>query len=219
MSAALKTTTRAAARNKPSAASRAVASRGKTAKQPAKRNAAVARTARSAAPAIKGPRTLAELMARALTMEIEASQRYAEFADAMDTHNNREVAMLFRKMAHIEGVHAAQIMAAMGWKHAPALDGFSWEGFEAPETTPGDEVHYLMQPYHALQLALANEQRAERFFARLVRAATVESVRKAARQLQAEEREHVALVKAWLKKTPKPDRYWADDPDPARYTD
>jgi hypothetical protein len=37
--------------------------------------------------------------------------------------------------------------------------------------------------------------------------------------MQAEEREHVALVKAWLKKTPKPDRYWAHDPDPARYTD
>jgi rubrerythrin len=110
-------------------------------------------------------------------------------------------------------------MAAMEWKQVPAPGGLAWEGFEAPETTPGDEVHYLMQPYHALQLALANEQRAERFFARLVRAATVESVRKAARQLQAEEREHVALVKAWLKKTPKPDRYWADDPDPARYTD
>jgi rubrerythrin len=70
-----------------------------------------------------------------------------------------------------------------------------------------------------LQLALANEQRAERFFARLVRVANVESVRKAARELQAEEREHVSLVKAWLKRTPRPDRYWDDDPDPARYTD
>jgi rubrerythrin len=216
---ALKASQRAAARSKPSAASRAAASRGKTAAQRAKPKVAVAPTARSAAPALKGPRTLAELMAHALTMEIEASQRYAEFADAMDTHNNREVAALFRKMAHIEGAHAAQIMAAMEWKQVPAPGGLAWEGFEAPETTPGDEVHYLMQPYHALQLALANEQRAERFFARLVRAATVESVRKAARQLQAEEREHVALVKAWLKKTPKPDRYWADDPDPARYTD
>jgi len=219
MSARLKTTKRGAARNKAPAASRGAASRGKSATQRVKHKVAVAPTVRAGAPAVKGPRTLVELMARALTMEIEASQRYAELADAMDTHNNREVATLFRKMAHIEGVHAAQIMAAMEWEQAPAPGGLSWEGFEAPETTPGDEVHYLMQPYHALQLALANEQRAERFFARLVRAATVESVRKAARQLQAEEREHVALVKAWLKKTPKPDRYWADDPDPARYTD
>ncbi|NDP41405.1 MAG: rubrerythrin, partial [Aromatoleum sp.] len=38
-------------------------------------------------------------------------------------------------------------------------------------------------------------------------------------ELQAEEREHVELVKAWMKKVPKPDPDWANDPDPARYTD
>ena len=167
------------------------------------------------------PRTLTEFMAQALAMEWEAAQRYSDFADAMDMHNNREVAALFRKMTDIERKHATRIMVEMGWKNMPALPSGkpSWEGFEAPETTPGDEVHYLMQPYHALQLALLNEQRAERFFARPARVATVESVRAAARELQAEEREHVKLVRAWMKKLPKPDRYWANDPDPATYTD
>jgi len=169
--------------------------------------------------AAKAPQTLAELMAQALAIEVEAAQRYADLADAMETHNNREVAALFRKMADIENRHASQIMAAMEWKEAPATDAHCWEGFEAPETTPGDDVHYLMQPYHALQLALVNEQRAAQFFARLVRVATVPAVRSAARELLAEEREHVALVRAWIKKTPKPDRYWDNDPDPARYTD
>ena len=168
-----------------------------------------------------GPGSLAELMTQALVMEMEAAQRYADFADAMEIHNNLEVAALFRKMADIEGRHAAQIMATMGWKEAPALPSGApvWGRFEAPETTAGDEVHYLMQPYHVLELALVNEQRAERFFARLVNAATDESVRKAARELQEEEREHVALVKAWMKKVPRPDNDWANDPDPARYVD
>jgi len=172
-------------------------------------------------PKANAPRTLAEFMAQALAMEREAAQRYSDFADAMEIHNNREVAALFRKMAGIERKHAARIMAEMGWKDTPALPSGkpSWEGFEAPETTPGDEVHYLMQPYHALQLALLNEQRAERFFAGLARAATVESVRAAALELQAEEQEHVKLVRAWMKKLPKPDRYWANDPDPPSYTD
>lgn len=167
------------------------------------------------------PRTLTEFMAQALAMEREAAQRYSDLADAMEMHNNRETAALFRKMAGIERKHATRIMVEMGWKDMPALPSGtpSWEGFEAPETTPGDEVHYLMQPYHALQLALVNEQRAERFFAQLARAATVESVSAAARELQAEEREHVKLVRAWMKKVPKPDRYWANDPDPATYTD
>ena len=172
-------------------------------------------------PAVRPPRTLTEFMALALAMETEAAARYAEFADAMEMHNNLEVAALFRKMAEIEGKHAAQIMAEMGWKEAPALPAGrpTWEGFEAPETTPGDEVHYLMQPYHALELALQNEERAAKFFARLARAATVATVKKAALELEAEEREHVALVKAWMEKVPKPDTDWAIDPDPPRYTD
>ena len=172
-------------------------------------------------PKAKEPRTLTEFMAQALAMEREAAQRYSDLADAMEIHNNRETAALFRKMAGIERKHATRIMVEMGWKDIPASPSGKpiWEGFEAPETTPGDEVHYLMQPYHALQLALLNEQRAERFYARLARAATVESVSAAARELQAEEREHVKLVSAWMKKLPKPDRYWANDPDPATYTD
>ena len=183
-----------------------------------------ARTTAAKAPrksAVKAPRTLNEFMALALAMETEAAERYAEFADAMEMHNNLEVAALFRKMADIEGKHAAQIMAEMGWTEAPALPPGkpTWEGFEAPETTPGDEVHYLMQPWHALQLALQNEERAERFFGRLARAATVATVKKAARELEAEEREHVELVKAWLLKVPKPDSDWAVDPDPPSYTD
>ena len=179
------------------------------------------RAAAARASAVKAPRTINEFMALALAMETEAAERYAEFADAMEMHNNLEVAALFRKMAEIEGKHAAQIMAEMRWKEPPALPAGrpTWEGFEAPETTPGDEVHYLMQPYHALQLALANEERAAKFFARLARAATVATVKKAARELEAEEREHVELVKAWMAKVPKPDSDWAVDPDPPRYTD
>ena len=56
------------------------------------------------------PQTLAELMALALAMEREAAQRYAEFADAMEIHNNVEVAALFRKMATIETGHVQAIM-------------------------------------------------------------------------------------------------------------
>ena len=57
--------------------------------------------------------TLEEFMAQALAMEREAVQRYSEFADAMEMHNNREVAKLFRTMAQYEGKHADQIMAEM----------------------------------------------------------------------------------------------------------
>lgn len=162
------------------------------------------------------PRTIEEFMAQAYAMEQEAMQRYSDLADAMEMHNNREVAELFRKMASIESKHAAQILDEMGWKVAPAVLAPAWEGFESAESVPADEVHYLMRPWHALQLALAAEQRAERFFGELAMSTSIESVRKAALELQKEEAEHVELVRAWMKKVPQPEKDWALDPDPPR---
>ncbi len=164
------------------------------------------------------PATLDDFMAQALAMELEASQRYGELADAMEIHNNREVGELFRKMAAIEGKHAAQIMAQMGWTavppnaHAPA-----WQGFEAAETISHEDLHYRMQPWHALQLALGAEQRAEDFFAHLVDAVHTDALRAAATELRDEEREHVELIRAWIEKVPPPDPDWDEDPDPPRY--
>ncbi len=167
------------------------------------------------------PTTLDDFMAQALHMELEAAQRYNDFADMMETHNNAEVAGWFRKMAVIEGKHATQIMAEMGWQQPPAHIAVMpvFDRYDAPESASGDELHYLMQPWHVLQLALANEERAERFFARLANVVTVESVRKAALELQQEEAEHVELVKAWLLKVPQPDPNWDHDPDPPHYDD
>jgi rubrerythrin len=172
-------------------------------------------------PTVQGPQTLEEFMAQALAMEREAVERYTGLADALETHNNNEVAALFRTMAGYEAKHAEQIMAEMGWKEAPAVTHRSMfgPGLEDPETLPFDEVHYLMQPWHALQLALAAERRAEAFFAVLARMAISEPVRRAALELQAEEASHVALVQEWIAKVPPPDPDWATDPDPPRYTD
>ena len=176
-------------------------------------------THQPSSPLVPGALTeLETFMAQALAMELDAAQRYTEFADMMDTHNSPDVAGWFRKMAVIEGKHATQIMAEMGWSEAPpVVNAPVFEGFETPESAPVDQMHYLMQPWHVLQLALDNEERAERFFGQLARIATVESVRQAALKLQEEEREHVELVKAWMLKVPQPDGNWDHDPDPPRY--
>ena len=165
--------------------------------------------------------SIATLMTYALWLELDAVERYRELADAMEMHNNRDVSELFRKMAAIEGKHADKIMKQMAWTRVPPLPpGRSpWPGFESPETVAHEEVHYLMQPYHALALALKGEERAHRFFESLVRAATTPSVKRAALEMAEEEREHVELVKAWMAKVPRPDDDWRDDPDPPRYTD
>lgn len=165
------------------------------------------------------PQTIEEFMAQALAMERDAVQRYEELADAMEMANNRDVAKAFRTMAGYEAKHAQAIMEQMKWTVDPPVPAHAWSTAEAPEVVPNDEVHYLMQPWHALQLALAAEQRAEAFFGELAAAATNDVVRAKALELQAEEAEHVELVKTWMTKVPKPDRDWANDPDPPRYID
>ena len=60
-----------------------------------------------------------DFMSQAYAMELDASERYAEFADQMEVHNNVEVAQLFRKLSDIEGLHARQILQEMGWPRLP----------------------------------------------------------------------------------------------------
>ena len=202
------------------------------AKKPAVKKAATGKASAGKAPATSKPAARANatrgatssigtLMTYALWLELDAVERYRELADAMEMHNNRDVSELFRKMSTIEGRHADKIMKQMGWTRVPPLPqgAAPWPGFESPETVAHDDVHYLMQPYHALALALKGEERAHRFFESLARAATTPAVKRAAIEMAEEEREHVELVRAWMAKVPRPDDDWNDDPDPPRYTD
>jgi rubrerythrin len=163
----------------------------------------------------------ADFLARAWAMEVEAAERYATFADAMDAHNNREVAELFRKLARIEQLHADQLLEEDLSSRAPVLPsaGIRWDRGEGPETAAPGELHYRMQPYHALQIALECEKRANKFFADFASSATDAKVRKAAREMAAEEAEHVGLIEEWLKRVPPPDKDWEHDPDPPAQSD
>jgi len=176
----------------------------------------VAKAARKGSPVASA----ADFMAHAYAMEVEAAERYAEFADSMEMHNNREVAELFRKLSRIEQRHADQILEQMGWKQSPLTSlKVRWEGMEGPETADPTELHYLMQPYHALQIALHNEKRARDFFAHLAKVTKDAGVRKGAREMEEDEAEHVRLIEAWLKRTPKPDPNWQTDQDPPVLSD
>ena len=199
--------------------------------KPAKRAVPkAAKSAKRAAPkAAKSPKRVAksapltstaEFMTYAYAMELEAAERYAEFADAMEAHNNREVAELFRKLSRIEQRHADQIMEQMGWKQAPpSVADVRWQGLEGPETGDPTELHYLMQPYHALQIALHNETRARDFFSHLARVTKDPGVRTGAREMEEEEDAHVQLVEEWLARTPKPEANWQTDQDPPVLSD
>lgn len=157
-----------------------------------------------------------ELLAYSLAMETEAVERYNDLADQMEMHHNYEVADLFRKLAKIEGLHIDNVSKASAGKQLPNLLAweYEWEDGESPEGGSMGEAHYLMQPWHAIELAMHGEQRAVAFFRHVAESTKDENVLKMALELAAEEEEHVDLLQKWQERFPRPAKGWDDDLDP-----
>lgn len=164
---------------------------------------------------------VAVFFAHALALEDEAAQRYEELADTMDGHNNRDVAELFRRMADYSRRHADAVRGRAA--DATVADvkpwQMGWTDPEGPETAPVERTHYLMTPYHALQLALYNERRGHAYYAEQAKQAADDEVRRLAAEMAEEEAEHVRLLEEWLSRTPEPAPGWDDDFDPPAEAD
>lgn len=159
--------------------------------------------------------SLNDLLAVAYQIEIDAVERYNVLADQMEAHNNPELVKIFRDLARAEGLHGEEIRRLAGdfdvVNHARRIAEF---GGESPEEAALDSAHYLMTPWHALQLCLAGEKRALAYFSYIVETATDPKVKAMAAELVEEEAEHVNLVNRLLGKYPPPSDSWADDLDP-----
>ena len=81
---------------------------------------------------------------------------------------------------------------------------YRWEDPDGPETTDMGDIHYLMTPHHALQLASHNEKRASEFLVNIAAEATDSVVSHLAIEMAAEEQEHVNLMEVWLTRYPAP---------------
>jgi len=160
--------------------------------------------------------SMAELLAHALVIELEAVQSYKDLTTQMEQCGNAEVARLFSKMAELEAGHAQKIRDQAGEIELPDLAPweYRWPGVEPPENIDLAGVHYLMTPHLALTLALENEMDAMAFFEAVARDCADERVRSLAIEFAEDERQHVAWMQDWLDKYPEPEADWDYDPDP-----
>ena len=161
-------------------------------------------------------RSTEELLACSLAIEKEAVERFTDLADQMEVHHNYEVADLFRKLAEIEGLHVENVNAASAGKKLPDMMAweFEWPDGASPEGGSIEEAHYLMQPWHAVELAMKGEKRAVEFFRYVATTATDEKVVELALELVNEEEGHLKLLESWHERFPKPDEGWDEDMDP-----
>ena len=164
---------------------------------------------------------LANFLAHAVALEAESVERYDELADAMEVHNNREVADLFRQLAKFSRLHLAEVTQAASAYELPKLKPweYQWQTPEAPESTPTERTHYRMTPFHCIHLALTNERRGHQYYADVAYKAADPEIRKMAAEFAAEEAGHVAMLEKWAARIPEPAADWDYDPDPPAVTD
>lgn len=149
---------------------------------------------------------LDDLFAVAYQIEADAVERYELLAGQMETHNNPELAAVFRDLSRAEAIHRDEIRRMAGNLDvvAHAAKMAKWTRGESPEQADLASAHYLMTPWHALQLALAGENRALAFFSSIAGTAKDQKVKQLADEFVEEEAEHVNLVHRLLRKYPQP---------------
>jgi len=160
--------------------------------------------------------SLAELLAVAYQVEVDAVERYRMLAEQMDTHNNAELAAVFRDLARAEGIHAAEIQRWAGDVDVAALGGQfgQWTTGDSPEAADLSSAHYMMTHSDALRMALAGEERALAFFEEVVRTVDDPKAKELAKRLVEEEKEHVELCHQLIRRHDKPlRRLGNEDPD------
>lgn len=159
---------------------------------------------------------LHDLLAVAYQIEADAVERYHLLAEQMETHNNLELAKVFRDLARAEDIHREEIRRLAGDFDIVAYARTTAKfGTESPEEADLGAAHYKMTPWHALQLSLAGEKRALAYFTSVVETTKDPKVKAMAAELMEEEAEHVNLVHRLLRRYPKPEgTAWAEDPDP-----
>jgi rubrerythrin len=160
--------------------------------------------------------SLHDLLAVAYQIEIDAVERYKLLADQMKAYNNAELEKVFRDLARAEGIHGEEIRRLAGdfdvVAHAREMAKF--ERADSPEEADLGSAHYMMTPWHALQLSLSCETRALSYFTSIADTAKDPKVKALAAELIEEEAEHVNLVHRLLRRYPQPDDSWSEDLDP-----
>jgi rubrerythrin len=148
-----------------------------------------------------------ELYAHAIAIEREAAERYTELAVRMADEGRDDLARVFESLGDMEGEHLRTLEARTREVALPpiAVGRYHWLEAGAPETAARSLVYRLMTPRMALGIALQAEVRAQAFFEGVFMTCEDPALRALAREMAAEEQEHVLLIERLLESTPSPD--------------
>jgi rubrerythrin len=160
---------------------------------------------------MKPVRSAPELYAHAIAVEREAAERYSEFAQRMSDMGDEAVASVFASLARMESEHLVALERRTEGLALPAVDteGYRWLESGAPVSAAHELVLRFMTPHSALNIALGAEKRAQAFFEFVLMTADDPALRSLAREMAADEIEHIAMIEQLLARTPDALVDWA----------
>jgi rubrerythrin len=144
--------------------------------------------------------TVEEFLAYSVHLEREAAARFGELADAMESGGNREVARLFRRLAHYSKLHLEMATARSGFREMPEMkpEDFVWPDLESPEAAAVWGADPMLGREEALQIALAAETAGYTYYKAILDTTDDPEIKALATEFVAEEQEHVTELKKWL---------------------
>ena len=134
--------------------------------------------------------------AHALAIEHEAVQCYEEFRAYFKDRGEEVLAALCEQMAAEERKHHGKLLRATRGMELPVIDArkYRWIDDAAPEAPPREAFYRVSTPQQVLEIALAGEVAARRFFRWVTRTSRDPGVRAVARSLASEEANHARCV-------------------------
>ena len=157
--------------------------------------------------------SLMDALDLASLIEIEARNRYLEFAESLGTRGEGDAGSVFRSMAVNETKHCDEIaerrLALFGDQKARVtIDDI----FDVEAPSMGD-VRWNMSVLKAYQLALYAEQRAFAFYDEALEYVTQPDVKALFEELREEEAEHVDMIVKIIARLPKSAEIELEDED------
>lgn len=157
--------------------------------------------------------SLMDALDLASLIEVEARNRYLEFAESLGTRGEGDAGSVFRSMAVNETKHCDEIAARRlelfgDQKARVTLDDI----FDVEAPSMGD-VRWNMSVLKAYQLALYAEQRAFAFYDEALEYVTQPDVKALFEELRGEEAEHVDMIVKIIARLPKSAEIELEDED------
>lgn len=152
------------------------------------------------------------LISDSLCLKREIADCYLQLADQLENFNNSEAAACFLILAEQQQQQIQRLAARAATQHPGHKPRPS---ARVDQPSPADDInalsHYLMTPYHAVELALEIEQTTQQtLLARL-------NITQSDPQNQLQQQEHaqqIQVLQQLLSRYPKPCEHWDEDLDP-----